>query len=158
MARGAAGVFDEEDQKQDAGSSETGNGDVGAVETLGDEPLDDELDEAEENGAKGEPGEGSAATASAPVVERRGGEVADGRRRGRGVAGARTEAHAGRQSLLARTVAFLRASWAELQRMQWPDRRHTSQATAVVLGFVVIAGIYLGVADWVAQRLVNLVL
>ena len=62
-----------------------------------------------------------------------------------------------RQSLPARAVAFLRASWAELQRMQWPDRRQTSQATAVVLGFVVIAGVYLGVADWVAQKLVNLI-
>ena len=41
--------------------------------------------------------------------------------------------------------------------MQWPDRRQTSQATAVVLGFVVIAGVYLGVADWVAQKLVNLI-
>ena len=34
--------------------------------------------------------------------------------------------------------------WAELQRVQWPDRRQVGQATAVVLGFVVIAGIYLG--------------
>jgi preprotein translocase SecE subunit len=62
------------------------------------------------------------------------------------------------QSLLDRTSAFLRASWAELQRMQWPDRRQTSQATAVVLGFVVVAGVYLGVADWVAQKIVNLIL
>jgi preprotein translocase SecE subunit len=63
-----------------------------------------------------------------------------------------------RQSLWARAIAFLRASWAELQRMQWPDRRQTSQATAVVLGFVIIASIYLGVADWIAQKLVNLIL
>ena len=36
-----------------------------------------------------------------------------------------------------RVIAFLRASWAELQRVQWPDRRQVFQATAVVLGFVV---------------------
>src|SRR5690242_128438 len=47
-----------------------------------------------------------------------------------------------------RVLNFLRASWAELQRVQWPDRRQVAQATAVVLGFVAIAGIYLGIADW----------
>jgi preprotein translocase subunit SecE len=57
-----------------------------------------------------------------------------------------------------RAFAFLRASWAELQRVQWPDRPQVIQATTVVLGFVVIAGAYLGAADWVAQKLVNLIL
>jgi len=57
-----------------------------------------------------------------------------------------------------RVMAFLRASWQELQRVQWPDRRQVAQATAVVLGFVAIAGIYLGVADWVAQKIVNAIL
>ena len=54
-----------------------------------------------------------------------------------------------------RFVAFLRASWSELQRVQWPDRRQVGQATAVVLGFVVIAGFYLGVADAFAKWLVD---
>jgi preprotein translocase SecE subunit len=57
-----------------------------------------------------------------------------------------------------RAIAFLRASWAELQRVQWPDRRQVSQATAVVLGFVAVAGAYLGAADWVAQKIVNFIL
>jgi preprotein translocase SecE subunit len=57
-----------------------------------------------------------------------------------------------------RALAFLRASWAELQRVQWPDRRHVTQATAVVLGFVAIAGAYLGFADYVAKELVEFIL
>jgi preprotein translocase subunit SecE len=57
-----------------------------------------------------------------------------------------------------RVFAFLRASWAELRRVQWPDRRHTAQATAVVLGFVVVAGAYLGAADFVFSRLMDWVL
>jgi len=57
-----------------------------------------------------------------------------------------------------RVLNFLRASWAELQRVQWPDRRQTFQATGVVAGFVVIAGLYLGFADYVAQRVVNFIL
>jgi preprotein translocase subunit SecE len=63
-----------------------------------------------------------------------------------------------RGSLPSRAVAFLRASWAELQRVQWPDRPEVFQATAVVLGFVLVMGVYLGVADWVAQKIVNFIL
>ena len=57
-----------------------------------------------------------------------------------------------------RAIGFLRASWAELQRVQWPDRRQVFQATAVVLGFVAIAGLYLGGADYVAKEFVELIL
>jgi preprotein translocase subunit SecE len=57
-----------------------------------------------------------------------------------------------------RFVGFLRASWAELQRVQWPDRRQVGQATGVVIGFVIIAGLYLGVADWVAKQIVNAII
>jgi preprotein translocase SecE subunit len=57
-----------------------------------------------------------------------------------------------------RFVQFLRASWAELQRVQWPDRRQVAQATSVVVGFVIVAGAYLGVADWAAQKVVNFII
>ncbi len=57
-----------------------------------------------------------------------------------------------------RAIGFARASWAELQRVQWPDRRQVTQATAVVIGFVAIAGLYLGVADTVAKEIVEFVL
>jgi preprotein translocase subunit SecE len=56
---------------------------------------------------------------------------------------------------LARVVAFLRACWAELQRVQWPDRRQTTQLTAIVLIFIIIVGFYLGVLDWVVSNLVQ---
>ena len=57
-----------------------------------------------------------------------------------------------------RFVGFLRASWAELQRVQWPDRRQVAQATGVVIGFVIVAGLYLGVADWAAKEIVNAII
>ena len=63
-----------------------------------------------------------------------------------------------RKSGVARIVPFIRACWAELQRVQWPDRRQVGQATAVVLGFVVIAGAFLGLADVVAQKIVDFIL
>jgi preprotein translocase subunit SecE len=57
-----------------------------------------------------------------------------------------------------RFITFLRASWAELQRVQWPDRRQVAQATGVVIGFVIVAGLYLGLADWVAKQVVNFII
>lgn len=52
---------------------------------------------------------------------------------------------------------FLRSSWAELRRVQWPDRKQMSTMTTIVIGFVIIAGAYLGAIDWVAQQIVNLI-
>src|SRR6202008_3773247 len=57
-----------------------------------------------------------------------------------------------------RFIGFLRASWAELQRVQWPDRRQVAQATGVVIGFVIVAGVWLGVADTLASKLVDYIL
>jgi preprotein translocase SecE subunit len=53
---------------------------------------------------------------------------------------------------------FLRACAAELRRVQWPDRRQVAQATGVVLGFVIIAGAYLGVLDAIFSRLIKVIL
>ena len=58
----------------------------------------------------------------------------------------------------ARLIGFLEGSWRELQRVQWPDRRQVMQATAVVLGFVIVAGVFLGVADTAASHLMNYIL
>jgi preprotein translocase subunit SecE len=102
----------------------------------------------------------------APVAEATGGRGGD-RNGGNGSVGnaaaavpaPREEARpAPRGSIFARAVAFLRASWAELQRVQWPDRPEVFQATAVVLGFVAVMGVYLGAADWVAQKIINFIL
>jgi preprotein translocase subunit SecE len=55
-------------------------------------------------------------------------------------------------------INFLQGSWRELQRVQWPDRRQVIQATGVVLGFVIVAGVFLGVADFLATKLMNYIL
>jgi preprotein translocase subunit SecE len=57
-----------------------------------------------------------------------------------------------------RVTGFLRASWAELQRVQWPNRQQVFQATAVVLGFVVVAGAFLAFADFLAGKIVDAIL
>jgi preprotein translocase SecE subunit len=55
-------------------------------------------------------------------------------------------------------VGFVRASVDELRRVQWPDRRQVGQGTAVTLGFVVIAGGYLGLLDAIWKPLIDAIL
>jgi preprotein translocase SecE subunit len=57
-----------------------------------------------------------------------------------------------------RALTFLRHCVDELRRVQWPDRKHVFQATAVVLGFVLIAGGWLGLMDAIWQPVVNAIL
>jgi preprotein translocase subunit SecE len=57
-----------------------------------------------------------------------------------------------------RMIAFLRACVDELRRVQWPDRKHVFQATAVVLGFVLVAGGWLGLMDAIWQPLINAII
>jgi preprotein translocase SecE subunit len=57
-----------------------------------------------------------------------------------------------------RLLTFFRHCIDELRRVQWPDRKHVFQATAVVLGFVLIAGGWLGLMDAIWQPVVNAIL
>ena len=57
-----------------------------------------------------------------------------------------------------RLVQFLYAVVAELRRVQWPDRQTLTTLTGVVLGFVVIAGGYLGLLDAIFSRVIQAIL
>ncbi len=57
------------------------------------------------------------------------------------------EADRPRKGIFGRAADFLRASYQELRRVQWPDRRQVGQGTAVTMGFVIVAGAYLGALD-----------
>jgi preprotein translocase SecE subunit len=57
-----------------------------------------------------------------------------------------------------RVIAFLVAVVAELRRVQWPDRATLTTLTGVVLGFVLLAGGYLGLLDYIFSRLVRALL
>ncbi len=57
-----------------------------------------------------------------------------------------------------RFISFLGHCVDELRRVQWPNRRQVGQATTVVLGFVVIAGGYLGLLDALWQPLIEAIL
>lgn len=57
-----------------------------------------------------------------------------------------------------RLVQFLLAVRAELGRVQWPNRQATTTLTGVVLGFVVLAGAYLGALDFIFSRVIQAIL
>jgi preprotein translocase SecE subunit len=55
-------------------------------------------------------------------------------------------------------LGFLLSCWAELKRVQWPDRDTLIQASAVTFIFVAIMAAYLGALDaafnWLIQRII----
>jgi preprotein translocase subunit SecE len=57
-----------------------------------------------------------------------------------------------------RVVQFLVAVWAELQRVEWPNRQALTTLTGVVLGFVLIAGGYLGLMDAIVSKIITAIL
>jgi preprotein translocase SecE subunit len=63
-----------------------------------------------------------------------------------------------RKGLFGRAADFLRACAAELRRVQWPDRRQVGQGTAVVIGFVIVAGAYLGVLDAIWNPIIQAII
>src|SRR4051794_12375688 len=83
----------------------------------------------------------------------------DRRGRRRGTPGVyEDEVHPQPQKERGRILTFLRACVDELRRVQWPDRKHVFQATAVVLGFVLVAGGWLGLMDAIWQPPINAIL
>jgi preprotein translocase SecE subunit len=55
-------------------------------------------------------------------------------------------------------IGFLVSCWAELRKVQWPDRETLVQATAVTVIFVAVAGAYLGALDSAFSFLVKQIL
>jgi preprotein translocase SecE subunit len=55
-------------------------------------------------------------------------------------------------------IGFLLSCWAELKKVQWPDRETLVQATAVTIIFVAVAAAYLGALDALFNFLVKQIL
>lgn len=55
-------------------------------------------------------------------------------------------------------IGFLVSCWAELRKVQWPDRETLVQATAVTIIFVAVAGAYLGALDSAFSYLIKQIL
>jgi preprotein translocase subunit SecE len=55
-------------------------------------------------------------------------------------------------------IGFLLSCWAELKKVQWPDRDTLIQATAVTILFVAVAATYLGALDALFSFLIKRIL
>jgi len=110
---------------------------------------DEEYDEVEDWEPAGDFAEDDLVDDAGPTGEGEAGYAVRGRR-GRDP----HEAHKDRS----RVVQFLIAVWAELQRVQWPNRQALITLTGVVLGFVLIAGGYLGLLDAIFSKLIQAIL
>jgi preprotein translocase SecE subunit len=55
-------------------------------------------------------------------------------------------------------TGFIASCWAELKRVQWPDRETLIQASAITLIFIAILAAYLGILDAVFNWLVKAIL
>src|SRR4051794_28715944 len=53
-----------------------------------------------------------------------------------------------------RRGSFLRESWGELQKVEWPNQRQVIQGTVVVLIACLVVGVYLYAADQAFKTLV----
>ena len=73
----------------------------------------------------------------------------------RGVRGGDTTPAGEQRRGLGKVWHFFQNVWAELQRVQWPDRKQVTTLTGVVLGFVLIAGGYLGLLDAIFSRIID---
>ena len=76
----------------------------------------------------------------------------------RGVRGGDTAPAGEERRGLGKVWHFFQNVWAELQRVQWPDRKQVTTLTGVVLGFVLIAGGYLGLLDAIFSRIIDNIL
>jgi preprotein translocase subunit SecE len=52
-----------------------------------------------------------------------------------------------------RLIKFLREVKLELKKVSWPSRREISGSTGVVIVTVIIVSVYLGILDFILQRL-----
>lgn len=71
---------------------------------------------------------------------------------------AKKEKKAREQRQRSGVIAFLASCWAELKKVQWPDRDTLVQATAVTILFVAVAAAYLGALDAAFNWLIKQIL
>jgi preprotein translocase subunit SecE len=62
------------------------------------------------------------------------------------------------QSVVQKSIQFLREVKIELKKVTWPTRKQTMGSTAVVIVLVIIIGLFLGVVDISLSNLIRMVL
>ena len=145
-------VEEEVDREVGAPPDDVGHSDA-LVESLEESDADDDIEQAADRELELEAEEAGAF--SDEPVEEIAPETATGPR---GVRGGDTAPAGEERRGLGKVWHFFQNVWAELQRVQWPDRKQVTTLTGVVLGFVLIAGGYLGLLDAIFSRVIDQIL
>jgi preprotein translocase SecE subunit len=109
--------------------------------------------------AEPEPAEAEPAEAAPDKISRRArrAEERDRRQRAKESERRRAPKEAPAERQRGGVAGFIASCWAELKRVQWPDRETLIQASAITLIFIAIMAAYLGVLDaifnWLVQRI-----
>ena len=56
------------------------------------------------------------------------------------------------------TRTFVEESWAELQRVTWPDYEQLKNATLVIIVFSIAVGLIIWIMDFVSRSVIDLIL
>ena len=56
------------------------------------------------------------------------------------------------------TRNFIEESWAELQRVTWPDFEQLKSATWVIIAFSVVVAVIIWIMDFASRTVINLIL
>ncbi len=56
------------------------------------------------------------------------------------------------------TRNFIEESWAELQRVTWPDYEQLKNATLVIIAFSIMVGIVIWIMDFASRTVINTIL
>lgn len=60
--------------------------------------------------------------------------------------------------LIDKSRQFLSEANQELKRVTWPARKHIAASTWVVIGLVILIGVFFGLVDFVFSKLIRIVL
>ncbi len=56
---------------------------------------------------------------------------------------------------LSDTRTFIEESWAELQRVTWPDYEQLKNATFVIIAFSILVGIVIWIMDFASRTIID---
>ncbi len=60
--------------------------------------------------------------------------------------------------MIGKTNEFLTNVKAELKKVTWPAKKETYASTTIVIVLVLLSAVFLGVVDFILQRLIRLIL
>jgi preprotein translocase SecE subunit len=62
---------------------------------------------------------------------------------------------AGAQKPRGYLMMYIQETWTELKKTTWPTKQEATRLTGVVIGVIIVLGIYMGLLDLILSTIVN---